>query len=74
MATDLTVAEVLSDPLIGLMLEADGMDKAAFADLLDRVAREQLHQKMSKLQERRADMFYTRLAASETRVSCSGIC
>lgn len=74
MATDLTVTEVLSDPLIGLMLEADGMDKATFADLLDRVAREQLHQKMSSLQQRRADMFYTRLAASEAQVSCGGIC
>jgi len=66
MPTDLTLAEALSDPLIGLMLRADGLDKASFADFLDRAARLQLEQKLTDLQERRAEAFYVRLAARET--------
>nr|CAD6425810.1 hypothetical protein REQ54_02794 [Rhizobium sp. Q54] len=66
MPTDLTLAEALSDPLIGLMLQADGLDKASFADFLDKAARLQLEQKLTDLQERRAEAFYVRLAARET--------
>ncbi|MGW9233017.1 hypothetical protein ACWGPT_19345 [Pseudorhizobium sp. NPDC055634] len=74
MKTDLTMTEALSDPLIGLMLEADGMDKAEFAALLDKVAREQLNRTMSTLQERQANVFYSRLAAAEGQISCGGLC
>ncbi|CAD7034185.1 hypothetical protein REJC140_03285 [Pseudorhizobium endolithicum] len=66
MPTDLTLAEALSDPLIGLMLQADGLDKASFADFLGKAARLQLEQKLTDLQERRAEAFYVRLAAHET--------
>jgi hypothetical protein len=65
MPTDLTMAEALSDPLIGLMLQADGLDKDTFADFLDKAARLQLEQKLTDLQERRAEAFYVRLAATE---------
>lgn len=74
MKTDLTVAEAISDPLIDLMLRADGLDKAAFAELLDTAARAQLQQRLSNMQERRATDFYGRLAASEPAPSHCASC
>ncbi len=65
MSTDLTLAEALSDPLIGLVLQADGLNKDTFADFLDKAARLQLEQKLTNLKERRAEAFYVRLAATE---------
>ncbi|MCJ8521191.1 hypothetical protein ABID21_004281 [Pseudorhizobium tarimense] len=74
MSSDLTISEVLSDPLIGLMLKADGLDRDAFADLLGAAARDQLQQKLSQLREQRATHFYARLsdwqATSQHRSHC----
>jgi hypothetical protein len=37
---DMTIEEMLADPLIGLMLRADGLCTTAFAELLETAARE----------------------------------
>lgn len=36
---DLTISELVSDPMIGLLLKADGITLAAFALLLENAAR-----------------------------------
>ena len=36
---DLTISEIVSDPMIGLLLKADGIAPAAFAQLLESAAR-----------------------------------
>lgn len=63
MQTDLTISEALADPLIELMLKADGLNRDALAHLLDQAAHHQLEQKMSLLREERAAHFYQRLSA-----------
>ena len=65
MSNDLTISEVLSDPMIGLMLKADRLDRDAFADLLSTAANDQLQQKMSQLREERAAHFYARLSDTQ---------
>ena len=66
MSNDLTISEAVADPLIGLMVKADGLDPDAFAELLGRAAREQIQQKMSQLREEQATDFYARLSAAQT--------
>lgn len=39
MQHDLTVSEVISDPMINLILKADGIRHASFAQLLESAAR-----------------------------------
>ncbi|MCM2294008.1 hypothetical protein NAC44_16910 [Allorhizobium sp. BGMRC 0089] len=46
--SDLTISEVLRDPLIRQMLRADGVSLSSFAVLLDDVARERVHRSYSK--------------------------
>ncbi|MCB5202578.1 hypothetical protein LH464_08795 [Neorhizobium sp. T786] len=65
MPTDLTITEAISDPLIGQLLKADGMDKRSFAELLNNAAQEHLEQKLANLHEKRAEHFYLRAAANE---------
>ncbi|MBU1313314.1 MAG: hypothetical protein KJ947_07210 [Alphaproteobacteria bacterium] len=65
MEHDLSISEAVSDPLIALMLRADGMEPNAFAEMLSRAAREQLEQKISRLREERATRFYQVLSAAE---------
>lgn len=65
MPTDLTVTEAITDPLIGLLLKADGLDRDSFAELLTTAARGHLEQKLANLHEERAEHFYLRLAAAE---------
>lgn len=36
---DMTISELVSDPMIGLLLKADGIAPAAFAQLLESAAR-----------------------------------
>ncbi|HEX2146708.1 MAG TPA: hypothetical protein VHG11_03545 [Pseudorhizobium sp.] len=74
MSIDLTIKEALSDPLIGLMLKADGLNPQAFADLLDQAAEEQLQQRMSQLRENRADEFYRRLSDTQAEEQSCGHC
>jgi len=41
MSTDLTFCEALSDPLIALLREADGIESAAYTALMKKVAHQQ---------------------------------
>lgn len=65
MATDLTLNEAITDPLIGLLLKADGLDERSFAELLNAAARVHMERKLASLHEERAEHFYLRLAAAE---------
>ncbi|MFN7101414.1 MAG: hypothetical protein ACK4N1_02225 [Pseudorhizobium sp.] len=72
MTTDLSITEVVSDPLIALMLRADGTEPDVFAEMLSRASRVQLEQKISRLHEERANHFYRQLSAVEAAgASCS---
>ncbi len=72
MPNDLTISEALADPLIGLMLAADGLDRDVFADFLGQAAHEQLAQKMSLLREERAAYFYQKLSAVQATEQVCG--
>ncbi|WP_337270358.1 hypothetical protein [Oryzifoliimicrobium ureilyticus] len=39
MDTEMTISEIVSDPMIGLVLKADNVPPAAFAQLLESAAR-----------------------------------
>lgn len=72
MKHDLSISEAVSDPLIALMLRADGMEPNAFAEMLSQAARQQLDQKLSLLREERATRFYQVVYAAETAgTNCS---
>jgi hypothetical protein len=72
MPTDLTIAEAITDPLIGLLLKADGLDRDSFAELLTTAARGNREQKLANLHQERAEHFYLRLAAAEpVEISCA---
>jgi hypothetical protein len=61
MNQDLTRSDVMSDPLISQLREADQIGNAAFAQLLESAARRQTSLMMDKLNQERADAFYRRL-------------
>jgi hypothetical protein len=58
---DLTLTEAMTDPLIGLVLEADGIDKASFADCLEQARQRFINQGVERLREERAIHFYRRI-------------
>ena len=63
MTNDLTLCEALNDPLIGLMLRADGIAVSDFAQTLKTAHRVRLGQRVALMQQQRADEFYRRLEA-----------
>ncbi|TCV74465.1 hypothetical protein EDE05_103220 [Neorhizobium sp. R1-B] len=63
MDTDLTLSEVLVDPLIAQVRRADHVGYAAFAQLLESAARVHTRQRLGHLNEERVEAFYRRVAA-----------
>jgi hypothetical protein len=63
MDTDLTLSEVLVDPLIAQVRRADHVGYAAFAQLLDSAARVHTRQRLGHLNEELVEAFYRRVAA-----------
>jgi hypothetical protein len=61
MMDDLTMTEVMQDPLISLVLKADGIDDTSFANSLERARRRFIDQGLERLRQERADHFYRRL-------------
>lgn len=61
MEQDLTLSEVLADPLIAQVRQADAIPHAAFAQLLESAARVQMRRRIELLHAQRADAFYRRL-------------
>jgi hypothetical protein len=61
MMDDLTLTEVIKDPLISLVLKADGIDNTAFANSLESARRRFIDQGLERLRQERADHFYRRL-------------
>ncbi|MGK6312528.1 hypothetical protein [Neorhizobium sp. DT-125] len=61
MKQDLTVSEVLVDPLIAQLRKADDVGYAAFAQLLQSAARVHTRQLLGQLHAERADAFYRRV-------------
>lgn len=73
MDRDLTVSEVLMDPLIAQLRKADLIGNAAFAQLMESAARVHARKAINHLGEERADAFYCAIdaanrAAAETCV------
>lgn len=58
MDQDLTISEVLVDPLIAQLRRADSVGYAAFAQLMESAARVQSRQALSHLHEERVSAFY----------------
>ena len=58
MEHDLTISEVLADPLIMQLRNADSISFAAFAQLMESAARVHTRQLLSHLDQQRVDAFY----------------
>jgi hypothetical protein len=67
MDCDLTLSEVIVDPLIAELRRADHIGNAAFAQLMESAARVQTRHRIELLHAARADAFYSRLAAVSER-------
>lgn len=63
MEQDLTLSEVLVDPLIAQLRRADHVGYATFAQLMESAARVHTRQLLAHLHEGRADAFYDRVNA-----------
>ncbi|EUB96875.1 hypothetical protein PMI07_001209 [Rhizobium sp. CF080] len=63
MEHDLTLSEVLVDPLIAQLRQADAVGYAAFAQLLQSAARVHTRQMLGNLHAERTDAFYRRVDA-----------
>lgn len=61
MLEDLTLTEAVKDPLISLVLKADGIDEAAFADSLESARKRFIDQGLERLRQERAEHFYRRI-------------
>ncbi|MCO5730352.1 hypothetical protein [Rhizobium sp. SSA_523] len=61
MKCELTMTELASDPLIAMVMRADGVDHEALADLMSRTARLQVEHLQQQISQARADDFYARL-------------
>ncbi|MBP2548980.1 RNA binding exosome subunit [Neorhizobium galegae] len=61
MEPDLTIAEVAADPLIAMMIEADGVSVEDLKTLLHQTARVEVERLRVRLHERQASHFYARL-------------
>ncbi|MGK9053880.1 hypothetical protein QTA58_17030 [Neorhizobium sp. CSC1952] len=61
MKQDLTVSEVLVDPLIAQLRKADAVGYAAFAQLMQSAARVHTRQLLGQLHAERVDAFYRRV-------------
>lgn len=74
MNRDLTLSEMLTDPLIGQLRKADHVGNAAFAQLMESAARVQTRNRIQHLHAERAEAFYRQLAAvSEEQAAASRV-
>jgi hypothetical protein len=58
MDQDLTISEVLVDPLIAQLRRADAVGYAAFAQLMESASRVRSRQLLAQLNEQRVEAFY----------------
>ncbi len=70
MDRDLTVSEVLVDPLIAQLRKADLIGNAAFAQLMESAARVHSRRAIDNLGEERATAFYCAIEASNRAEAC----
>ncbi len=61
MNNELTIHELASDPLIAMVMRADGVGEQDLADLISRVAQGQVKRLQLQINRARANDFYTRL-------------
>lgn len=67
---DLTVSEVLVDPLIAQLRKADLIGNAAFAQLMESAARIHARRSIDTLGEERVSAFYCAVEAANRAESC----
>ncbi len=70
MDRDLTVSEVLVDPLIAQLRKADLIGNAAFAQLMESAARVHARREIDHLGEERATAFYCAIEAANRAEAC----
>jgi hypothetical protein len=69
METEMTMRDLAGDPLIAMMMRADGIGQDELSSLLQTVARQEVERLQQRLRQASADEFYTRLdKALETRL------
>lgn len=61
MDTELSISQLANDPLIGLLMRADGVDQDQLSELLGRTARLQVAHLQDRIRQARAEEFYSRL-------------
>jgi len=71
MQQDLTVTEVLVDPLIAQLRRADDVGYAAFAQLMQSAARVHTRQLLGHLHAERVDAFYRRIDDVSEKITLS---
>jgi hypothetical protein len=64
MEPELTLNDLASDPLIALLMKADGVHDAELASLLNQTARVEVERLKTRLLQANADAFYHRLDAA----------
>jgi hypothetical protein len=72
MERDLTVSEVLVDPLIAQLRQADLIGHAAFAQLMESAARVHARRAINHLGEERATAFYCAIESARRNEHCTG--
>jgi hypothetical protein len=61
MDTELTMQDLTGDPLIAMMMRADGVEQNELSVLLQSVTHQEVERLQQRLRQARADEFYTRL-------------
>lgn len=61
MDTELSITELANDPLIALLMRADGVDEKELSALIGHTARLQVAHLQDRIRQARAEDFYTRL-------------
>jgi pantothenate kinase-related protein Tda10 len=61
METEMTMRDLAGDPLIAMMMRADGIGQDELSSLLQTVARQEVERLQQRLRQVSADEFYTRL-------------
>ncbi|MGE6740673.1 hypothetical protein ACQKGC_10385 [Allorhizobium pseudoryzae] len=61
MDAELSVMELANDPLIGMLMRADGVGQDQLSELLCQAARRQVAHLQDRIRQARAEDFYNRL-------------
>lgn len=72
MQKELSFDDIISDPLIGQLRQADGISTIDFARLMTRASETYRASRISRLHTQRADLFYRTIGAGELQLEDNG--